>query len=115
MALRENLIAWQWDGYPEYHRDRLNLIIHLLAVPAFIVGTLGVVTELALGRWLYAAGAAGVMAVGFAAQAVGHGREASPAIPFAGAGDAISRIFTEQFINFPRYLASGRWLAALRG
>ena len=34
-------------------------------------------------------------------------------IPFEGAGDALSRIITEQFVTFWRYVFSGQWLAAI--
>ena len=30
------LLAWQWRGYAEAHRDRANLLLHMLGVPVFI-------------------------------------------------------------------------------
>ena len=48
------------------------------------------------------------MLVGFGAQGFAHSRiEPTPAIPFAGPADAITRIFTEQFVTFWRFVFSG--------
>ena len=38
------LIAWQWNTYPDNHRERVNLVLHFFAVPAFIASALVVVT-----------------------------------------------------------------------
>ena len=38
--IRPNLLAWQWSDYPAKHRDRVNLVLHLVAVPLFLAGTL---------------------------------------------------------------------------
>jgi hypothetical protein len=40
--------------------------------------------------------------------------EANPAVPFSGPGNALSRIFGEQFVTFPRFVLSGGWARALR-
>jgi uncharacterized membrane protein YGL010W len=47
------LIRWQWDGYFRYHDARANLIIHIFAVPFFLVGnlTLGVALLRASALW----------------------------------------------------------------
>jgi hypothetical protein len=37
--IRRNLLAWQWSDYAAKHRDRENLLIHLVAVPLFQAGT----------------------------------------------------------------------------
>lgn len=112
--MRDKLLAWQFDGYPEFHRAKLNLYIHILAVPAFIGGTLSLVIALATMQWVYAGEALGSMAVAFLVQGIGHKREAAPPIPFAGPGDAISRIFAEQFVTFPRFVFSGGFFRALK-
>ena len=36
--IRPNLLAWQWSDYPAKHRDRVNLLLHVVAVPLFLVG-----------------------------------------------------------------------------
>lgn len=103
------LLAWQWRGYSRNHRDRLNLIIHMLAVPAFIAGVLATARAAVSGLWLAAAVAIVVVVVAFALQGVGHRREAVAPEPFAGADDFIARIFAEQFITFPRFVLMGQW------
>lgn len=112
--MRPDLIRWQWDGYPEFHRTRLTLWIHLFAVPAFIVSSLSAFASLVMLQWLGAVGALGATAVAFGLQGFAHRREPAPPIPFDGPLDAVRRILSEQFINFPRFVLTGRWTAALR-
>jgi hypothetical protein len=111
--MRRELLRWQLDGYPEFHRKRTNLWIHVFAVPAFVASFFSLVTHLAMMRWGGACISLGAMIVAFAVQGIGHKGEASPPIPFEGPGDAVTRIFAEQFITFWRFLLSGRWRAAL--
>ena len=113
--MRENLVSWQWEGYPSFHQSRLNLAVHLVAVPAFVASVLNVAWSLSQLAWVPAAVSLGVAVVAFAAQAVGHGREQNPAIPFAGASDALSRIVLEQFLTFPRFVVTGGWWRAWQG
>ncbi len=112
--MRPHLLEWQRDGYREYHRNRSTLWVHLFAVPAFIVATLSLVLSLVTVSWVSAVSALVGMALSFFVQGLTHRREPTPSIPFDGVGDAISRIFAEQFITFPRFLVSGRWWVALR-
>ena len=35
-----NLPAWQWRAYPNNHQHPTNLVLHLIAVPLFIVAFL---------------------------------------------------------------------------
>ena len=37
------LLRWQWEGYPRYHQSRANLLIHIVAVPVFMLGTIALV------------------------------------------------------------------------
>lgn len=113
MTLRE-LLQWQWEGYPRYHQERRNLLLHIVAVPVFLIGNVDLVLALASGALNTAAGAAGVMVMSFLAQGYGHGREPVPSVPFSGPGNAVARIFLEQWITFPRFVLSGAWLRALR-
>lgn len=109
MAREGGLIAWQWRGYADNHRDRSNLLLHIVAVPAFIAGVLACLRLLTLGQWLGAGFALLVAALAFAVQGVGHRRERVPPVPFDGPGDFLGRVFTEQFITFPRFVLSGQW------
>jgi hypothetical protein len=61
-----------------------------------------------------AASGLAAMAVSFAVQGFGHGREPNPSIPFAGPVNAFARVFLEQWITFPRFVLVGGWLRALR-
>ncbi len=108
------LISAQWSDYPAKHRRRANLLIHIVAVPLFQVGTL----LLVYGALQRAAGAVGLsvacVVVSLALQGRGHRLEAEPPAPFGGAGDFIRRIVTEQWVTFPRFVLSGGWYRNLR-
>lgn len=103
------LLNWQWRGYARNHRNPANLLIHMLAVPAFIAGMLAFVTLTLRAQWLGALIAILVSVAAFALQGVGHNRESEAPEPFAGPGDFLARIFAEQFITFPRFVLSGQW------
>jgi len=112
--MRPNLLSWQYEGYPEFHRSRANLLLHIVAVPAFVISFLALVLGAVALHWpQMAAGLVG-MVVSFAVQGVGHQREQTPSIPFAGPGDAVSRILIEQFVTFPRFVGSGGFGRALK-
>jgi phage terminase small subunit len=113
-VIRPNLLAWQWSDYVAKHRDRGNLLIHIVAVPLFQFATLGLVGA-ALGRSLTAAVVALLlMGIALVLQGRGHRREAQAPTPFAGAGDFVSRFVVEQWITFPRFVLSGAWSDNLR-
>jgi uncharacterized membrane protein YGL010W len=112
--MRRNLFQWQWAGYRKFHGSRLNLLIHILAVPAFLLGLFNLVWSLANASWFIASYSLGSMLIAFMAQTVGHAMEENPAIPFDGPLDAVTRIFAEQLFTFPRFVVSGEWLKALR-
>lgn len=112
--MRNDLVSWQWQGYPTFHQRPLTLWLHVLAVPTFVVATLSAVASAATLHFVGAGIAVGVMALAFVAQAFAHGREPNPAIPFEGVSDLVTRIFLEQFFTFPRFVLSGGWARALR-
>jgi len=104
------LLAWQWRGYSATHRNRLNLAIHMVAVPAFIAGVLAAVVQTLHARW-FGVMVALLVAIGaFALQGLGHQRERVRPEPFAGPGDFVARVFAEQFITFPRFVLMGQWV-----
>ena len=112
--IRAHLLAWQWSDYVAKHRDRGNLMIHIVAVPLFQVATL-VLIGAVLGRSVTAAViAVGAMIVALVLQGRGHRREAEAPTPFAGAADFASRFVVEQWITFPRFVLSGAWYANLQ-
>jgi uncharacterized membrane protein YGL010W len=108
------LIAWQWDVYAHAHRDRRNLLIHIVAVPLFAVGAATLLAGIvAFAGSLVTAGVLG-MALGFALQGFGHRYERNAPPPFASRGEFFTRILTEQFVIFPRFVLSGAWLRSVR-
>ena len=115
MAMRRELLAWQWRIYPGSHRQRLNLLIHAATAPLFWIGLIAIVAALfGVGLWYLPAGAV-LIAVPVFAQRFGHGREIQRPEPFAGFDDFVSRFFAEQLVTFPRFVLSGGWLRNLRG
>ena len=108
------LLRWQWDGYPRYHRSRSNLLLHILVVPLFVLGSAALVASMALASWPLAAASIVAMGVSLAAQGRGHGGEPLPPEPFTGPLNAIARLLCEQWITFPRFVLSGGWRDALR-
>jgi len=108
------LLRWQWEGYPKYHQSRPNLLIHIVAVPLFLFGTIALVGAIArLSLFLFAV-AVGCILVAVALQGRGHRLEPVPPEPFSGPLNFVSRLFFEQWLTFPRFVFSGGWLAALR-
>jgi uncharacterized membrane protein YGL010W len=103
------VLAWQWRGYSRNHQDRVNLLIHMMAVPAFIGGTLAATTQVLQAQWFGASVAVVFALFAFAVQGIGHKRERVPPEPFAGAGDFAARVFAEQFVTFPRFVLAGQW------
>jgi hypothetical protein len=108
------LARWQWDGYPLYHQARTNLLIHILLVPVFLAGNIALLAGIVRLSWPAALAGFAAMAISFAVQGYGHGREANPSIPFSGPANAFARIFLEQWVTFPRFFLSGGWTRALR-
>ena len=114
-ADRRSLLRWQWQGYPRFHRDRVNLLIHIVAVPAFSLGALALPLALAWGRPGLGVAGLTAMVLSLAAQGRGHAREENPPEPFSGPREFVARLFAEQFLTFPRFVLSGGWRRALRG
>jgi len=108
------LSRWQWDGYPQYHRSRPNLLIHIVAVPLFLLGTVALLAAIMqLSLWLLIV-AAGCVGASLALQGRGHRLEPVPPEPFSGPVNFVSRLLLEQWVTFPRFVFAGSWLATLR-
>lgn len=112
--IRPNLLAWQWSDYVAKHRDRGNLLIHIVAVPLFQLATLGLIGALVCRSVTGVVIAIAAMVVALVLQGRGHRREAAAPTPFDGATDFVSRFVVEQWITFPRFVISGAWSANLR-
>ncbi len=113
MGLTE-LLRWQWDGYPRYHRSRANLLLHIVVIPLFLLGSLALVVAPVRRSWPLALGSIVAMVASLALQGRGHGREPVPPEPFTGPLNAVARLLCEQWITFPRFVLSGGWRDALR-
>lgn len=109
------LLRWQWQGYPRNHRSRFNLLLHIVLVPVFLAGNVVLVVALTGGAWAMAAGGLAAMVLSIGLQGRGHKAEDVPPEPFTGPANALSRIFLEQWVTFPRFVLSGGWSSALRG
>jgi hypothetical protein len=108
------LLRWQWEGYPRYHRSRANLVLHIVVVPLFIIANVALVVALVERAWLMAVVAIAAMFVSVALQGRGHRQEPTPPEPFTSPVNALSRIFFELWITFPRFVLSGGWSRAMR-
>lgn len=102
------------QDYAHFHKDPVNMLIHIVAVPLFIYGVWLVVSAALVGRWLAVIGGLAAMGVSLALQGRGHKREPNPPLPFDGPGDFTKRIFIEQLYKFPMYVLTGGWLKAIR-
>ena len=113
MNTRE-LLQWQWQGYSRNHQSRFNLLLHLFVIPLFLAGNIALVFGVAKLSWELALMGITATVISVALQGRGHRAEVNPPEPFTGALNAISRIFLEQWVTFPRFVLSGGWLAAWR-
>lgn len=112
---RQSLLAWQWSDYAQKHRDRANLLIHIVAVPVFHAGVFVAVAGLVGASWPVAVGGLAGVGVSLAAQGRGHRLEREAPAPFDGAADAVRRLLAEQLVTFPRFVLTGGWRRGLRG
>ncbi|MBV9119625.1 MAG: terminase [Chloroflexi bacterium] len=107
------LVEDQITDYPRVHRTRANLAIHVVAIPLVWLGTAAVLAGIA-GRPALAAGGVAAVASSVVLQGIGHRREPERPKPFSGAGNFATRLLTESFFVFPRYMLSGGWQSAWR-
>jgi hypothetical protein len=108
-------LAWQWSDYPAKHRHRVNLAIHIVAVPLFMLGCAIVafgILRLAPMRIAYGLVA---MLASVVLEGIGHRLESEQPAPFAGFPDFLKRFFLEQWVTFPRFVLSGRFFQNLAG
>ncbi len=112
--IRSGLLDWQWSDYSAKHRSRTNLLLHIVAVPLFQVGSV-VLVGTALARSGVGMGQGGLGMVGaLIIQGRGHRGEREAPVPFAGAADFVSRFVVEQWVTFPRFVLSGGWRRNLK-
>jgi hypothetical protein len=107
------LLKWQWNGYPRYHQSRANLLLHILVVPLFLAGNVGVVAGSLQGSLVGAGMGVTAMVASLGFQGIGHRMEPIPPEPFTSRANAVGRILLEQWVTFPRFVISGGWWQAL--
>jgi len=113
--MRQHLLAWQWSDYAAKHQNRLNLLLHIVTVPFFLVGTL-ILLCAAITVSVAAVVVGAICMVGaLAAQGRGHRLEPETPVPFDGPADFVSRFFVEQWVTFPRFVLSGGWYRNFTG
>ena len=109
----KQLLAWQWEGYARYHQSRANLLLHIVLVPLFLSGNVLSLVGMVRLDWKKALVGVVCTVASIALQGRGHKGEGVPPVPFTSRGNAIARIFLEQWITFPRFVFSGGWRRAL--
>jgi uncharacterized membrane protein YGL010W len=114
MTTRE-FVAWQWSDYPAKHRSPANLVIHIIAVPLFMLGCVAVAVGVLRLASLSVISGLVVLIVAVGLEGVGHRFEPERPAPFAGFGDFVKRFFFEQWVTFPRFVLSGRYFRNLAG
>jgi len=107
------LLSWAWRETPPVHRNVTNLMIHIVAVPLFVLGHVLLVAGLIVNPWLLA-GAVLSIVVSLVAQRYGPSLEHNQVHAFTGTGDFLRRLYAEQFWNFWRFLFSGQWYAGFK-
>jgi uncharacterized membrane protein YGL010W len=107
------LVVWAWSETPPVHKSAVNLIIHIIAVPLFVLGHLLLLAAIVLGWWFATVGGLSII-VSFALQGYGHSVEKQKVPAFTGPRDFLRRLYAEQFCNFWRFLFSGLWFSSLR-
>ena len=112
--MRAHLVQWQWSDYGMKHRNRANLLLHIIAVPMFDAALLIAIYTLIRGEFALAGVAFAAMIFSMAAQGRGHKGEKNSPAPFEGPLDFPARFLAEQWITFPRFVLCGGWYGNLK-
>lgn len=107
------LLQWQWDGYHPTHQNKTNLLLHIIAVPLFIVATASALYALVrLSLFGLVVSLTG-FTLSLIMQARGHKLEPVQPEPFKNNIDFACRILAEQWITFPRFVLTGGWFKTI--
>jgi hypothetical protein len=113
------LLDTQWSDYSERHRNRVNLMIHIVTVPLVWIAAIQaagalMLTLIGVGGIKILIWAAIQIAIALFAQNYGNGMEAIKPAPFTNAKDFALGALAEQFVTFPRFVLTGGWLRNLQ-
>jgi hypothetical protein len=105
----------QWNDYSERHRNKTNLIIHVVTVPLVWLAAIEVAGALLLmligvGGLKIFVWALIMVAIALFAQNYGNQMEAVKPPPLTNAKDFAINAAAEQFVTFPRFVLTGGWL-----
>lgn len=114
------LLEWQWNDYAERHKNKVNLLIRIVAVPVVWLATIQAFGGLLL---MLMPGVAGLgilfwalVLIGLSLFAQSHGdkMEAIKPAPFTHAKEFAIRLAAEQYVTFPRFVLTGGWLQSFQ-
>lgn len=113
MTKEEGLLEWQWRDYSRCHHDRVNLLVHMVTVPAFLGGMLAAVTQALHRQWFGAAVSVAFSLLAYGVQRLSQRRERVAVEPSANIVDFVACMFAEQCVTFPRFVLTGGWMRNL--
>ena len=97
------------NSYSHVHAHRTNLLLHSVAVPLFILAHIGLVAAISSRRPLPALTCVGVAMASLGLQRKGHTLEAQAPAHFSSGWNFATRLYTEQFYTFPKFVLSGEF------
>jgi 2-hydroxy-palmitic acid dioxygenase Mpo1-like protein len=105
----------QWSGYADRHRNKVNLLIHIVTVPLVWIAGIQVVGSLllmlsGLGAFKILVWAVILIAIALFAQSHGNSMEATKPAPITDWKEFALNAAAEQFVTFPRFVLTGTWL-----
>jgi hypothetical protein len=102
-----NLIEWQRKLYNEGHKNRLNLVIHILSAPFYFAGVALIVYSFTVQSLNLGFTGLGLIVFTIVVQGIGHSKETERPVPFRSPLDFIARFTVENTLTFWRFLFSG--------
>jgi len=104
----QEIIQRSWRETPQIHRNRLNLLIHLICVPLFICAHVLVVLSVITGSLSGLFMGLVSIASSVVSQQFGHSLEQESTPPASNTYDIFVGFYAEQLLNFWRFLFSGQ-------
>jgi hypothetical protein len=110
-----NLLSWQLERYPDNHRTRANLVVHIVTAPLFALAMVAIPVSAWLGAYPVLGASVAIQVLTLVLQGRGHAGEQKPPIPFLSPVDFVARFVAEQTVTFPRFVFSGGFARAWSG